>query len=370
VDGQGDPMAWSTQEGNAGAIFTDPNGVDADVVYDAPLGRFLFTSAHNPGGTNASASAGQVGLFEGPHPWGPWATVGYYDTWGNLGPDSFGDYLGLRFPPKWISPDGKTLWAVFSSLGQYDAFNLVKATLTVANTVPELIAPAVGTVLTPGEVVTAQGIGPDLSWSVDRLDRNEPAIASGAGASITFTVPSDAVANELIRITVTGRGGSVYRDFSVRGSGSGDGSAPEVTIDSVSTGKNYTLATAQIGAPPYIDRPYTLTALSSALTETRMIQTANDDKGVTTAAYLRFTLDRPGTVYVCYSGLATRPPMWLSDRSWLPTSKACAANDGVRNTRLVYQKSVPAGRVALGGNREAPASGPPRYSNFIVLVGR
>jgi len=89
-------------------------------------------AAHNPGGTEATASAGQVGLFEATHPWGPWATIGYYDNWGNLGPESHGDNLGMTFPTKWISADGLTLWAIFSSSGQYDSFNIVKATLSVS----------------------------------------------------------------------------------------------------------------------------------------------------------------------------------------------------------------------------------------------
>ncbi len=131
VDKHGEPVSWSFNEADARPVFTDPSGAVAEVIFDAPIGRYLLTSGHNVNRTMATDSAGKVGLFEGPHPWGPWATVGYYDNWGNLGPESFGDYLGLRFPLKWISADGQTLWAVFSSLGQYDSFNLVKTTLTV-----------------------------------------------------------------------------------------------------------------------------------------------------------------------------------------------------------------------------------------------
>lgn len=126
------PKSWSKREGDARAIFSDPRGAEVEVVYDAPLRRFLLVAAHNPGGTEATASAGQVGLFEAPHPWGPWATIGYYDNWGDLGPESHGDYLGVTLPTKWISEDGLTLWGIFSSLGQYDSFNIVKATLAVA----------------------------------------------------------------------------------------------------------------------------------------------------------------------------------------------------------------------------------------------
>ncbi|MEP6546195.1 MAG: hypothetical protein ABJD53_01915 [Gammaproteobacteria bacterium] len=158
LDASGAPTSWSTAEADAGPVFVDPNGAAIDVVYDAPIGRFLLTSGHFPGGAAADNSAERVGLFEGPHPWGPWSTVGYYDTWGNLGPESYGDYLGLRFPAKWISGDGKTLWGVFSGLGRYDSFNLVKMTLVVAKSISEIGLPARGAGSAPGAVVTARGI--------------------------------------------------------------------------------------------------------------------------------------------------------------------------------------------------------------------
>jgi hypothetical protein len=150
--------------------------------------------------------------------------VGYYDTWGNLGPESYGDYLGLRFPTKWISADGKTLWGVFSSLGRYDSFNLVKVRLTVASSIPEVKSPAQGAALTPGAAVTTRGAGSRLRWSIERFNTDtgpgadpvpgtSPAyVASGKGRSITFTVPLDARAGDVLRITLAGRGGRVYRD--------------------------------------------------------------------------------------------------------------------------------------------------------------
>ena len=131
VDLRGNARAWSHRERDAAPVFVDPRGVDLNVAYDAPLGRFLVTAGHNPAGIPGRASIGQVGLFEGPHPWGPWRTSGYYDDWGKLGPESHGDYLGLVLPTAWMSADGRTLWAIFSGLGPYDSFNVVKATLTL-----------------------------------------------------------------------------------------------------------------------------------------------------------------------------------------------------------------------------------------------
>lgn len=132
VNWRGKPRRWSSKERDARPIFSDSRGTDLTVVYDAPLGRYLATVAHNPGGRLATASPGQVGLFEAPQPWGPWSTVAYYDNWGNLGPESQGDYLGLVLPTKWIADGGRTLWAIFSGPGEYDSFNFVRATLSVS----------------------------------------------------------------------------------------------------------------------------------------------------------------------------------------------------------------------------------------------
>ena len=129
VDRRGHPRSWSKSQTDAGAVFADPAGADVAVIYDAPLRRFLLFSGHNL----RQPAAGKVGLFDAPHPWGPWTTVGYYDDWGSLGPESRGDFLGVVFPVKWISHDGRTLWGIFSSMGQYDSFNIVRATLSVSH---------------------------------------------------------------------------------------------------------------------------------------------------------------------------------------------------------------------------------------------
>jgi hypothetical protein len=126
------PQAWSPRESDARAVFADPNHVDGpDVVYDAPLHRYWLTVAHTRPGDAGDASIGGLGVFVSRHPWGPWTTVGYYSHWGDFGSKAGGDYLGLRFPAKWMSSGGKTLWGVYSGPGPLDAFNLVEARLTL-----------------------------------------------------------------------------------------------------------------------------------------------------------------------------------------------------------------------------------------------
>lgn len=114
-------------------VFSDPNGVAlAGVVYAPALKRFLFTSFHT--------GPGQLGVFDAPEPWGPWTTVSYSKDWGKMGVT--GEGLTCEFPQKWMSPDGLTLWSIFSVYGPgaktgiqaHDRFNLVKATLTLMNT--------------------------------------------------------------------------------------------------------------------------------------------------------------------------------------------------------------------------------------------
>jgi hypothetical protein len=122
---------WATTEADAVAVFYDPNtpgGVFAgpSVVYDAPLGRYLLAAWHG-------IATGEVGFFEGRTPWGPWRTLAYYEDWGGFN-ETAGEATGLNFPAKWISSDGRTLWAVFSGINngatnEFDSLNVVRVIL-------------------------------------------------------------------------------------------------------------------------------------------------------------------------------------------------------------------------------------------------
>jgi hypothetical protein len=128
VTRHGGAASWSISESEARAIFRDPNNVDSpDVVYDHPLHRYLMTVGHYRSGFYSDSSIGQFGIFEGPHPWGPWSTIDYYDDWGHYGGTAAGDFLGMHMPNKWVGLDGKTRWFVFSGLHELDSFNVVRA---------------------------------------------------------------------------------------------------------------------------------------------------------------------------------------------------------------------------------------------------
>jgi hypothetical protein len=122
---------WSDDPAQSVPVFVDANGTGdlTGVVYAPALGRYLLTNFHK--------GPGQLGVFDGPRPWGPWTTVAYEERWGRMG--AGGEGLTCSFPQKWMSADGLTLWCVFSAYGPgarrgidaHDKFNLVKATLTL-----------------------------------------------------------------------------------------------------------------------------------------------------------------------------------------------------------------------------------------------
>jgi hypothetical protein len=213
VDSSGSPF-WSTVAANAQPVFTDAKspageGTGLGVVFDAPLGRYVAVEGHGE-------QTGQIGVFESPTPWGPWATIAYYDDWGGFN-ESAGAGNGMYFPSKWISSDGLSLWAVFSGLGAFDSFNVARMVLKVSNTSPQISTPVAGTVLAPGQSVTARGTGSDLSWSVSTSSGSTP-LSTGKGASTTFTVPENIGSNETIRVVLTGSGGSSTQSYSVQAS--------------------------------------------------------------------------------------------------------------------------------------------------------
>ncbi|HET9390588.1 MAG TPA: hypothetical protein VFO44_13140 [Steroidobacteraceae bacterium] len=226
VDSNGTPQ-WSNNASTGRPIFSDPNvkpgtWANAAVVYDAPLGRYLLTTFH---GTRT----GQVGFFEAPNPWGPWATIAYYADWGGYN-ESGGEANGLSFPSKWISADGRSLWGVFSGAGAFDAFNVAGVQFATAPGIPEFLAPVHDTVLKSGDTVNLRGAGTTLAWSVTLVKEGGPPIARGTGASLSFVVPSNVVADEIVRVRLTGPGSSLYRDFRIATS-----ALPALTLKGVSS---------------------------------------------------------------------------------------------------------------------------------------
>ncbi len=95
-------------------IFTDPRGTQRiAITYNAGLSRYILTTSHLIGQKATHTAA--LGVFEAPEPWGPWSTVYYEDHWSVKDGEDCRTYHH-RFPPKWVSADGKTMWLLYSGL--------------------------------------------------------------------------------------------------------------------------------------------------------------------------------------------------------------------------------------------------------------
>ncbi|OYV83457.1 MAG: hypothetical protein B7X04_04150 [Parcubacteria group bacterium 21-54-25] len=89
------------------SVFNDPNGTEwgTSVSYDPYLNRYLLAIRHN-------GNTGEVGLFSGLHPWGPWKTIAYGNgipSW-VWSPDPSGASANrpsweYGFPQNWMSTD-------------------------------------------------------------------------------------------------------------------------------------------------------------------------------------------------------------------------------------------------------------------------
>ena len=107
---------WTPDIAKRGSVFRYPRRCRrTDFVFDPGINRFLLTVAYD--------HEGGWGIFDAPDPWGPWTTAFSADSWDQPGTH------GYRLPVKWISPDGRTLWLVFSGTGKNDAFCIRRLTL-------------------------------------------------------------------------------------------------------------------------------------------------------------------------------------------------------------------------------------------------
>jgi hypothetical protein len=113
---------WSQDIAKRAAVFEHPGRCyRSGITYNPGLKRYLWCQII-PGGE--TRFAGGFGIYDAPHPWGPWTTVFFTEKW-DVGP---GETSSL--PTKWISPDGRTVHLVFSG---DDYFSVRQGKLTLAN---------------------------------------------------------------------------------------------------------------------------------------------------------------------------------------------------------------------------------------------
>ncbi len=117
--------AWSRDLAARKPIFTDPRGTQrVAITYNAGLRRYFLTTSHRVAGFDPHSPA--LGVFDAPEPWGPWTTVDYDDHWSGKNRT-----YHHKFPTRWMSADGKTMWLLFSGLDGADyTFCLRRAALS------------------------------------------------------------------------------------------------------------------------------------------------------------------------------------------------------------------------------------------------
>jgi hypothetical protein len=129
-----DNPSWSTDLSKARSIFHTDDGVSwwVSCVYDAALERYLLLTTHPPFGGQFRDHKG-FGIFEAQWPWGPWKTILYTKSVGNI-IQGMTEGISFTIPSKWIQEQGKTLWMVFAGRPSdpYYSFNLMKLRLNLA----------------------------------------------------------------------------------------------------------------------------------------------------------------------------------------------------------------------------------------------
>jgi hypothetical protein len=205
-------------------------------------------------------------------------------------------------------------------------------------------------------------ISPKPSWMSGFVDTGAD-LVSGGGTFSLFAKDFPAGRVTLGGNIPSGTTGNSMYTVVVRPLSGGGGFS--VTIDFVSTGRPYSTATAKVGALPYIDRSYTIGSLSPTLANGVLLRTANDDKAVTAATHLKFTVSAPANVFVAYDKRATSSPTWLQS-GWTLTSDALSTSDAGASPLRIYKKSVTSGQHTLGGNHHGGNTG--AGSNYFVIV--
>jgi hypothetical protein len=111
---------------------------------------------------------------------------------------------------------------------------------------------------------------------------------------------------------------------------------------------DYAVAHLNVGDMYYLDRGYTITSLPTGLNtgEEEWIETKNDDKSNTSAAFLEFDLSQDSTVYVGYDSRASALPDWLAS-SFTPTTMTIGVTDNQMGQFDVYEGNFTAGTVTL-----------------------
>ncbi len=144
---QNGSASWSSDIEDRGVVHTfasgwvntkmHPYAWHPSVVYNAPLGEYLMLN-WGMGINNEGMWFGKpsyLGMWTAPEPWGPWTQVHEEVEWLPEGDEAARAYQP-QIPPKWIAPDGKSFWLVWTDFQVVDGrrpyycFNYQKVELT------------------------------------------------------------------------------------------------------------------------------------------------------------------------------------------------------------------------------------------------
>ena len=133
---------WSRRIADRGVVHTFPTGWvnqrdhpyawQPSVVHYAPTGQYLMANwgmGCTPDGQYWFGKPSYLGFWTAPQPWGPWTQIHEEMAWTPAGESGARAYQP-QIAPKWISPDGKSFWLVWTDFQviadqrPYYAFNL------------------------------------------------------------------------------------------------------------------------------------------------------------------------------------------------------------------------------------------------------
>lgn len=128
----------------------------------------------------------------------------------------------------------------------------------------------------------------------------------------------------------------------------------------------YQLGELNPGINYFTDRAYVIKSVPDILMGADFIETACDDKTVSTSKLLTFTISQPATIYVAYDPRATKLPAWLS--GWKKLTDKIGTDDPQQPSLTLFSKYFAAGTISLGGNMQSPEAGA-LTQYFVIGVG-
>ncbi|WP_257669482.1 serine hydrolase [Parapedobacter tibetensis] len=117
---------WSEDIRKRKPVFTNPGKCyRSGITYHKGLKKYLWcqTLQLTSGEHTDVRFKGGLGIFESPNPWGPWKTVYYTRDW-DIGP---GETSSI--PTKWMDPDDKTCYLLFSGEDYFSVRKMIFGTL-------------------------------------------------------------------------------------------------------------------------------------------------------------------------------------------------------------------------------------------------